>query len=665
MWFHKKLVAYEHYVPIKEDLSDLWDQIRWCRANDRTCEQISRQAKTFYETYLTKKGVLDYLQTLLVHIKNVTGTYLYNSVTPADMYYQHQVNRLNELKKDATIPLKEARLLSVTKTRNYYAMEGLQRVLHSLNGLDEYCKRSPGDNIGGNVTHTITVGEYPLLLKRTSQRQKECVNEAFCGITEINSLLRDIPNVRYTYYADVADDQVIVLSEYIEGITFKEFIQKGCSMSEFLSVLVMLNMALAVAQEKIGFVHYDLVPWNIIIMTYDRPQKITYHFHNYVFTVSTRYIPVMIDYGRSHVISDGLHYGYIDPFKMTRMQDCFTLLVSSVYEMASSIRARNRFIGPNESGVLLTLINFLTGSRFHREKITSVQEMTNFLEVHKKYNELIYGDKCDLEQYKTPIDFIEYVMNEDRLVFDAITCEQIILSPPTASSPKIDAPVIHQSQFYEDLIRGVSPRASILSYINELSTNGVQALTSLHDTQNEMILCYTMSMFMLCIDGISSFVDEFAPELKKEIEMLPALKTNISESLNAPKLIFHVPYFPVNNQMILAKYTTKSFSNPSQMLSLLQAFLPTRKRDELLTFRNMFVFTSFYHVTYPLSSVFFHEHKRILELERLSILNHNASINTLILMCREIYQRDEEELRKMKHIPQKIFQTIRDIMSLI
>ena len=79
----------------------------------------------------------------------------------------------------------------------------------------------------------------------------------------------------------------------------------------------------------------------------------------------------------------------------------------------------------------------------------------------------------------------------------------------------------------------------------------------------------------------------------------------------------------------------------------------------------MFVFSSFYNVPYPLPLPFFHAHKRILDLERLPLLNYNASIKSLAFMSRIIYTKDREELKKMHHIPQKTFQTVRDILNLL
>ena len=80
LWYSNLLKPFVHYIPIKNDLSDLLEKIRWCRKNDFKCKEIAHNAKLFYNKYLQKNGVLDYLQKLLIDIKKHTGYYLYNSI---------------------------------------------------------------------------------------------------------------------------------------------------------------------------------------------------------------------------------------------------------------------------------------------------------------------------------------------------------------------------------------------------------------------------------------------------------------------------------------------------------------------------------------------------------------------------------------------------------
>ena len=68
LWFSYLLKPYEHYVPIKNDLSDLIEQIKWCKNNDDECKKISENGVKFFNTYLNKDGIYDYVQQLLHQI---------------------------------------------------------------------------------------------------------------------------------------------------------------------------------------------------------------------------------------------------------------------------------------------------------------------------------------------------------------------------------------------------------------------------------------------------------------------------------------------------------------------------------------------------------------------------------------------------------------------
>jgi hypothetical protein len=71
IWYSKMLVPYEHYIPIKKDLSDLIEKINWCKNNDKECKKIANKAKKFYETYLSKEGLYDYFQKILTDISKL------------------------------------------------------------------------------------------------------------------------------------------------------------------------------------------------------------------------------------------------------------------------------------------------------------------------------------------------------------------------------------------------------------------------------------------------------------------------------------------------------------------------------------------------------------------------------------------------------------------
>jgi hypothetical protein len=64
-WYYGSLRPYQHFIPVKRDLSDLLAQLAWARAHDDECRKISRQASDFARTELSFGRTLQYLRLVL------------------------------------------------------------------------------------------------------------------------------------------------------------------------------------------------------------------------------------------------------------------------------------------------------------------------------------------------------------------------------------------------------------------------------------------------------------------------------------------------------------------------------------------------------------------------------------------------------------------------
>ena len=58
--FYRDLKPWTHFIPVKTDLSDLTDKIKWARNNDRKAEEIAENARTFVIENLMPEHVLCY-----------------------------------------------------------------------------------------------------------------------------------------------------------------------------------------------------------------------------------------------------------------------------------------------------------------------------------------------------------------------------------------------------------------------------------------------------------------------------------------------------------------------------------------------------------------------------------------------------------------------------
>jgi hypothetical protein len=65
LWFQHLLKPWEHYVPIKEDLSDLIEKINWCIHHDKECQAIANNGRALAKTFLTKDECLKYIYEMM------------------------------------------------------------------------------------------------------------------------------------------------------------------------------------------------------------------------------------------------------------------------------------------------------------------------------------------------------------------------------------------------------------------------------------------------------------------------------------------------------------------------------------------------------------------------------------------------------------------------
>jgi hypothetical protein len=396
MWFSDNLRPYEHFIPVKADLSDLTSQIQWCVRNDDKCETISKNARSFYDRYLTKKGVLDHLAQLM-HQLNRAGVETGNFTDPLIGQWTRE--------RAAVTPksLVNYRLTGEFPQhsgRNYGTLKGLEMfVEQSVRPTQQITFVGVEEKVvfQSKMTKVVVymIGSKRIVAKRCIDKVKkiEIAHSVFVGKCALNNMLKICPNFVYTLgYRDepnttmiweqggrpVFEKEATALEEYLEGPTLQNFL-KTCTTKAYLEVLMSLNCALLLAQTIYGFVHQDLTPWNIVVEVLENPIALEYYSKTsetgdrIAYRIRTRYVPVMLDYGKSHVIVDNVHVGVLDPFNSDKNIDIVTLLVTSLNELMS---LREHSV---DFQVLLYIGNFLSS-----KKITNSKDLKRFLRKAKK-----------------------------------------------------------------------------------------------------------------------------------------------------------------------------------------------------------------------------------------------------------------------------------------
>lgn len=176
-------------------------------------------------------------------------------------------------------------------------------------------------------TKTFLIKKYyfngiPIIFKISNTGHKflkdESIHESIVGLYGTN-ILRElgIPNFVYIYAFfenNSNNPKSYILYEYISGLTYHEFI-KDCSLEEFLCTFAQIILALKKSYILLDFTHYDLHTANIIV----KNTNITSIKYNNVICKTCNKIPVIIDYGTSHIKLNGTHCGNLNSY-MIRYQ---------------------------------------------------------------------------------------------------------------------------------------------------------------------------------------------------------------------------------------------------------------------------------------------------------------------------------------------------------
>jgi hypothetical protein len=139
------------------------------------------------------------------------------------------------------------------------------------------------------------------------------------------------------------NQDMCIFVELLQGKTLFQWLQETefsnfNNILKLFNILIQVNLALQVAQNKCAFMHYDLFPWNIILL--ELPELATFEYHvqsTRKVSISTNLIPVIFDFGKARVVvaherqglsSVMLDHGFKNLFQTNKILDTLTLLTS-------------------------------------------------------------------------------------------------------------------------------------------------------------------------------------------------------------------------------------------------------------------------------------------------------------------------------------------------
>jgi len=233
--------------------------------------------------------------------------------------------------------------------------------------------RQIGGESADGVAMTADVGgDAPLFVVKSPKRQESQENsllhEYFIGVYGTNQLKSIIPTFVYVFgtftcsppyidnYAYLGDNKPLspdedrtaltycqnddnqvnyVMYENVPGISLQVFVQT-CSPEEYLSIIIQILIALHIANQTVQFGHNDLHDQNVLVV--ELPEAISIRYKDIY--LETKYVAKIIDFGRSHIVYEGEHFGYdmveygVYPDRANPMADLYKLIMFSLTSMA-------------------------------------------------------------------------------------------------------------------------------------------------------------------------------------------------------------------------------------------------------------------------------------------------------------------------------------------
>lgn len=386
MWFTDLLIPYKHYIPIKEDFSDIIEKIKWCKYNDEKCKQIALNARKFYDFYLSKNSIFDYLQNTFVKLKNHTGHYYYNK--PIKLI---QFN--NQLK-----------LMNKNKYEDLYIEEDINNFKQiQIELQDDKSIVSLSDELDEYKVSKLSYKNIEIVKKEccinNNERKYELTNGCFAGINCLNEIKHFIPNFAFTYLYYIDDKKIVSISEKVEGDTLYQYINSAqFSLKTFINITIQICLTLQYSYDFCKFIHYDLTPWNIILKK--TPERVVkYMVDDEIVEIKTDLIPVLIDYDKSHYVYERTHYSNINLFCNKTYQDILTYLTTSLNHILKK-KLSNKY----EKKILL-LSKFI--SKIVDKDFENINSLKSYIHYSHKFDYLL---NLNINSSIKPIDLFQYLI---------------------------------------------------------------------------------------------------------------------------------------------------------------------------------------------------------------------------------------------------------------
>jgi hypothetical protein len=473
LWYTPMLVAWKHYVPIERefDKEHLKERLLWCHHHPEECKMIAQHAKDFSEKYLTSEYALDFLQSLITKLSVEFPLCYGNHVPKREMFLMNQINTHLSCFDQTII----RSLLTNYWLDDFYFFQSFLRKIDNTQELDNFLEQTLvlRDKIKSKNT-TIDLHQYKglsFLVKSVNHNlRRDDLQQLFVGYQFINKLYQKFPqNFVYTLYHIISPSNTKILMEYKPAMTLLEaFSKKLLLLEDMIKLWVEISCLLQIGQDFCGFCHNDLMTWNILVKKTNKEESI--YFEEFNIGIRRNFIPVIIDYGASHVVYNNKSIFNSIPFALCKLGDLsflvfksienfFNGMTSEVFIKTNNIEMKQKKMQnlvrkakllDNIKSILCFFdpifdkrkFSFYTVTEYSAKTIHHVNQdlwsLRLFCKQHSRYSTLLEN----MESYpnKSPLEFVMFLINS-KLISSFIF--KRVFSPNKYYMNSFDSPYFH------------------------------------------------------------------------------------------------------------------------------------------------------------------------------------------------------------------------------
>nr|WIL05020.1 divergent kinase [Cedratvirus duvanny] len=268
-----------------------------------------------------------------------------------------------------------ARILVAIYQKENLQNLNLENIRYWLEGVEQLSSGVYGVTLEATLRGMLSpqvVIKYP--------KQDNLTHEIFVGLYGTNILRQFIPNFSFVYggfrctgpvllgnraldfcnkpLGENADFDYALYENVTPSLTFEAALPT-LSPEEFLNLYFIIILSLQVAHERIRFTHFDLHGQNVLLRELEEEVIIPYPTSVGTFYIRTKYIPTLIDYGRSSITHKDVVYSVPGMGLFLGLGDVTSFPLYDAYRLISFLHV-SRGASAQQKAISRNIIEFFT-----------------------------------------------------------------------------------------------------------------------------------------------------------------------------------------------------------------------------------------------------------------------------------------------------------------